>query len=321
METSLKRTLLALCSLLLACTAGAYHALPGLFKEPLLQMNRALSGLEEKTIRVAGHDIHYLEGGQGETPIVLLHGIFAEKDHWTDFARSLTGQHRILAPDLPGFGESSRHEGEAYDYAAQTERLRALLDALGLARLHLAGSSMGGTLAALLALQHPERVASVAFVGAPHGIRSARPSAMDRLIDQGQAPLVAHDAASFEAMMDLVFEKRPFLPYPIVHAAQAEALRNAPSNMRLWQAQLKDRYLLQERVGALRAPTLVLWGGRDHVFDATGAEVLRTHLPQAHISVLPDLGHLPMMEAPGDAARRYAGFLQSLAQPVAPGNR
>lgn len=65
METSLKRTLLALCSLLLACTAGAYHALPGLFKEPLLQMNRALSGLEEKTIRVAGHDIHYLEGGQG----------------------------------------------------------------------------------------------------------------------------------------------------------------------------------------------------------------------------------------------------------------
>ena len=90
METPLKRTLFALCALLLTCTAGAYHALPGLFKEPLLQLNRALSGLEEKSIRVAGHDIHYLEGGQGETPIVLLHGIFAEKDHWTDFARSLT---------------------------------------------------------------------------------------------------------------------------------------------------------------------------------------------------------------------------------------
>jgi hypothetical protein len=85
---------------------------------------------------------------------------------------------------------------------------------------------------------------------------------MDRLIDQGHAPLVAHDAASFEAMMDLVFEKCPLLPCPIVQAAQAQALRNTASNLRLWQAQLKDRFLLQERISALRVPTLVLWGWR-----------------------------------------------------------
>lgn len=321
METPLTRPLVTLCFLLLACTVSAYYVSPGLFKEPLLQLNRTLSGLEEKTIQVAGHDIHYLEGGQGDIPIVLLHGIFAEKDHWTDFARALTGSHHILAPDLPGFGESSRHDDQAYDYTAQTERLRALLDALGLARVHLAGSSMGGTLAALLALKHPERVASVAFVGAPHGIRSAQPSRMDRLIDQGQAPLVAHDAASFEAMMDLVFEKRPFLPYPIVHAAQADALRNAPSNLRLWQAQLKDRYLLQEHIGELRVPTLVLWGSQDRVFDASGAEVLRMHLPQGHITLLPGLGHLPIMEAPGNTAQHYTRFLKALARPDTAGDR
>lgn len=84
--------------------------------------------------------------------------------------------------------------------------------------------------------------------------------------------------------------------------------------MRLWQAQLKDRYLLQDRIGALRAPTLVLWGGQDHVFDASGVNVLRTHLPQAHIAVLPDLGHLPMMEAPADTAGRYARFLEGQAR-------
>ena len=228
--------------------------------------------------------------------------------------RSLTGSYRILAPDLPGFGESSRLDSETYDYAAQTERLRDLLDALGLGRVHLAGSSMGGTLAALLALQHPERVASVALVGAPHGIRTEQPSAMDRLIDQGHAPLVAHDAASFEAKMDLVFEKCPLLPCPIVQAAQAQALRNTASNLRLWQAQRKDRFLLQEHISALRVPTLVLWGGEDRVFDASGAEVLRTHLPQAHISALAGMGHLPMREAPGNTAHQYADFLQGMAR-------
>lgn len=309
LETPLKRLVLAGCAALLLCAVATYHAFPLLYKEPLLSLNRSLSGLEEKTVEAAGHRIHYLEGGAGGTPVVLLHGIFAEKDHWVDFARPLTGSHRVIAPDLPGFGESGRIEGLAYDYAAHTDRLAAWLDALGLPRVHLAGNSMGGTIAALFALRHPDRVASVAFIGAPHGIRSARPSAMDRLIDAGQAPLVAHDAASFDAMMDLVFEQRPFLPAPILESARADALVNAPSNLRLWHAQLKDRYLLQEQIGGLRPPTLALWGQQDRVFDASGAEVLRSRLPQARIEMLPGLGHLPMMEAPQAVASRYAQFL------------
>lgn len=308
----MKRLVLASCAALLLCAIGSYHALPHLYQEPLLRLNRGLSGLEEKTVEAAGHRIHYLEGGAGGTPVVLLHGIFAEKDHWVDFARPLTGSHHIIVPDLPGFGESSRIDGQAYDYAAQTERLGTWLDTLGLPRVHLAGNSMGGTIAALYALRHPNRVASVAFIGAPHGIRSAQPSAMDRLIDAGQAPLVAHDAAAFDAMMDLVFEQRPFLPGPILATARTEALRNAPSNLRLWRAQLKDRYLLQTQVGGLRPPTLALWGQQDRVFDASGADALRSRLPQARIEMLPGLGHLPMMEAPKDVSGRYARFLSGV---------
>lgn len=295
--------------MLLLCAIGSYHALPHLYQAPLLWLNRSLSGLQEKTVEAAGHRIHYLEGGAGGTPVVLLHGIFAEKDHWVDFARPLTGSHHVIVPDLPGFGESSRIDGQAYDYAAQTERLGAWLDALGLLHVHLAGNSMGGTIAALYALHHPDRVASVAFIGAPHGIRSARPSTMDRLIDAGQAPLVAHDAAAFDAMMDLVFEQRPLLPAPILETARTQAMHNAPSNLRLWHAQLQDRYLLQEHVGGLRPPTLALWGQQDRVFDITGAEELHLRLPQARIEILPGLGHLPMMESPKAVASRYAQFL------------
>ena len=325
---------IAIFSVAAAMAIGAtalYYGAPALFQQPLLSLNRSLSGMEEKITTAAMHTVHYLDSGTPKggavdasvgTPIVLLHGIFAEKDHWVDFARPLTGQYRVIAPDIPGFGESTRHDDQPYDYAAHVPRLAAFLDALSLQQVHLAGNSMGGTIAALFALQHPERVVSVAFIGAPHGIRSPQRSTMDGLIEAGQRPLVAHDAAGFHAMMDLVFEKRPFLPYPILHATEQSALRNAASNTRLWDAQLKDRYLLEQNLGKLQQhPTLVLWGESDRVFDRSGLLPLQKLLPQAHAEALPGIGHLPMMEAPAETAQRYARFISPLAQPAQPDHK
>ncbi len=311
METHLKRTALIAAVLGLAAFAATYYRFPRWLQEPLLAANRKVAGLEEKRVTVDAHTIHYLEGGNGE-PVILLHGIFAEKDHWVDFARHLTGHYRVVAPDLPGYGESSRHPSQHYDYKAQTERLKNLLDAMGIPRAHLAGNSMGGTIAALFAMQYPERVASVAFIGSPHGIRSPRPSEMDRRIAEGKSPLVARNAAEFEDMLSLVFAKRPFLPYPILHAAQATALANAESNARLWREQLKDRYLLDERIGGMQARTLVLWGDADNVFDVSGADILKAKLKNADVHILNGIGHLPMMETPKESARLYADFIRKV---------
>lgn len=304
----MKRLVLALAAPALILVA-TWYGTPQLYQEPLTRLNRSLAGLSEHTLTLGPHRIHYLEGGQGET-VVLLHGIFAEKDHWVDFARALTGRYRVIIPDLPGYGASSRLEHEAYDYAAQTRRLGELLDALGVQQVHLAGNSMGGTLAALLALAQPQRVASVAFIGAPHGIRTPRPSVMDLRIAAGAAPLVARNDAEFAETMALLFARPPFLPYPILHAAQATAVQRAPSNQRLWREQLQDRYLLHARVGALQAPVLALWGSEDRVFDASGAQALGALLPRAQVEVLPGIGHLPMMEAPAETAARHLKFLQ-----------
>jgi pimeloyl-ACP methyl ester carboxylesterase len=306
----LKRITLVSAVILPAAIATAYYSLPHLFKEPLVALNRTMSGLTEKTVTLDAHEIHYLEGGDGE-PVVLLHGIFAEKDHWVDFSRQLTGGYRIVVPDLPGFGESSRLAGQRYDYATQTERLKNLLDALGIQRAHLAGNSMGGTIAALFAIRYPERVASVALIGAPHGVRSPQPSKMDRLIDAGKSPLVASTPDEFDEMMSLVFSKRPFLPYPILNDARNGAIRNAESNLRLWRDQLKDRHMLHERIGELHVRTLALWGSNDQVFDASGADVLRSKVKDADVRVVHGIGHLPMMEAPKDMSMIYAGFLRT----------
>lgn len=286
----------------------ASHELPHLLKAPLIGLNRWMAGLSAREISVAGHRLHYLDGGRGE-PVLLLHGIFAEKDHWVDFARHLTRHHRVIVPDLPGFGESERHEDQPYGYAHQVPRLQALLDALALPRLHVAGSSMGGALGAMLALAQPERVASLAFIGAPHGLRSPVPSETDLLIDRGHAPLVARDSHEFDALLARLFERRPWLPWPIRRAACADAIGRAASNLRLWHEHLGDRHALQLGLAAVQTPLLALWGRRDRVFHVSGVRSLRRQRPDAEIEVLEGLGHLPMMEDPPRMATRYLRFV------------
>lgn len=311
----MKRIALWSAAFLFAVTTFAYYSVPEMFKETLLAINRSLSGLEEETRLVGTHNVHYLEGGRGES-VLLLHGIFAEKDHWADFARNLTDHYHVVAPDLPGYGESGRHAGQSYDYATQTERLKQFMDSLGIARAHIAGNSLGGTIAALFAIRYPERVASLTFIGAPHGIRSETASEMDKLIDLGQAPLVARNAGEFEAMLRLVFADPPFMPYPILQAAEKDAIANAGSNRRIWDEQLKDRYLLQQNISKVVIPSLALWGSNDRVFDVSGAQTLKVLLPDAEIRILPGLGHLPMMEAPKETARLYMDFLGRRRQQV-----
>jgi pimeloyl-ACP methyl ester carboxylesterase len=299
---------------LLVLLLAAYYLRPQTVAPLLIALNRRSAGLVEKTVALAPHTVHYLEGGKG-APLVLLHGIFAEKDHWVDFARPLTGRYRVLAPDLPGYGKSGRFDDQAYDYAAQVERLGLWLDAVGVQQAHLAGSSMGGTIAALFALRYPQRVLSVALVGAPHGIRTPQDSAMDTMIAQGQSPLIVRTQAAFKPMLNFLFAKHPFLPYPVAQQAMQEALANANTNVRLWEAQLKDRYLLDSQIDQLNAPTLVLWGAQDKLFDASGADVLKQRLKHGHVQTLAGVGHLPMMEVPRAAAKAYAAFLQSVIRP------
>ncbi|PJZ25692.1 hypothetical protein CH352_02425 [Leptospira hartskeerlii] len=306
----MKKKLVALAVSMLLLLVLLWYATPMIFLGALLKLNRSLSGLKAKQITAANHTIHFLEGGEGDT-IVLLHGIFAEKDHWVDFARSLTGKYHVIIPDLPAFGESDRKADEIYDYAHQTERLKKLLDALRLQRVHLAGSSMGGTIAALYAIRYPEQVLSVAFIGAPHGIHTAKFSQMDNLIEAGKAPLVVATSSEFEVMMKLLFAQRPFLPYPVIYAAEQGALHNSVSNMRIWQEQLRDRFLLDQKISMLQQPSLILWGEKDSIFDVSGVETLRQKMPHAQLMILADLGHLPMMESPGKASELYVRFLSS----------
>ncbi|HYX33905.1 MAG TPA: alpha/beta hydrolase [Oligoflexus sp.] len=305
----ISRFILASLFISLALLSLVYFLLPQLLVDPLISLNQSLSGLSKKSIQIEDHKIYYLEGGHGET-IVLLHGIFSEKDHFVDFARELTDRYRVVIPDIPGFGESTRLAGGQYDYATQGKRLQSFFDALGIDNFHIAGNSMGGTLAALYSIHNPARVKSLAFIGAPHGLKTPLPSLMDNLVEQKKAPLVVRSPEEFERMLDMLFFKRPFIPYPVLQKTRASSIQLADDNERIFWRQHENRYILQDNLALITAPTLAIWGENEHIFHPSGAQVLKTQKPDQQVIVMPETGHLPQMEKPKQAARHYLDFIQ-----------
>src|SRR3546814_16125165 len=93
-------------------------------------------------------------------------------------AAHLRGYH-VIAPDLPGFGENERNPQLAYDIAAQTERLKDFIDALGLDRPHVAGNSMGGWIALRYALAYPDALASLILLNTA-GVKGANESELEK---------------------------------------------------------------------------------------------------------------------------------------------
>ena len=93
---------------------------------------RRRAALSRKSVRVGDITWPYLEGGKAAAePIVLVHGFGGDKDNWTLYAPFLTPHHRVICPDLPGFGENDRSVDRDYRMQAQAQRLREFLDALG----------------------------------------------------------------------------------------------------------------------------------------------------------------------------------------------
>ena len=88
--------------------------------------------------------------------MVLLHGFGGDKSAWVRVSRYLTPHFRMVAPDIPGFGESSQDPSAHYGIVEQVERIDAFVHSLGLGTVHLGGNSMGGAIAGVYAARHPD---------------------------------------------------------------------------------------------------------------------------------------------------------------------
>jgi abhydrolase domain-containing protein 6 len=270
------------------------------------------AGLSSATEQLSFGPLAYLQrptqAGLGTEAIVMLHGAASDRNAWVRMTRSLKTPLPVLIPDLPGHGASASGLELDYGVAAQAARLRELFVALGIGRVHLIGNSMGGAIALHLAAHAPELVASLVLIDAA-GVEAA-PSALRQQIERtGRNPMLElQNAADYRAMMQLGMSQPPVIPGFLVSALTRAFIARRALNQKISQDISADLDQTAQ-LARIRAPSLFIWGMEDKVLHPDNAALLHRQLANSRVLMLEHIGHVAMVEAPGQLGDICSTFL------------
>jgi pimeloyl-ACP methyl ester carboxylesterase len=258
-------------------------------------------GGEPEIIDVAGRPTEIRHGGDGP-PLVYLHSALGESFRWFPFHDQWAKHFTVYAPMHPGFGGSGGFddvdsiEDMAFHYIE-------LLDALGLDEVVLGGVSLGGWIAAEVAVRWPERVKKLWLCAAP-GLwveEEPLPDLFRVMAEPARLrELLFTDPGSY--MAKLVMPDEPDNERRLVGYQNLTVLARL-----LWQRPYDPK--LAARLHRVKCPVLLLWGERDALVPPSYGRAYAKHLPQAEWRTLPGCGHLGMFEKEAEfveAVRRFA---------------
>jgi len=279
--------------------------------EPSAGQEAEAEGVKPRDIEVAGRRLRYLELGEaGGVPVLLVHGFGADLNTWMFTQPALAAGRRVVALDLPGHGGSAKEVG-AGDVESLIDAAEGALGPLGLERVHLVGHSMGGAIAASLALRRPEHVASltlIASAGLGPEINASFIDGFVRMARRREAVevigLLVHDPALVSrAMVEDV------LRYKRIDGVSAALAKIAEA----WFPSGRQSLDLTGRIAELAMPVQVMWGRDDRILPVAHAEALANRLP---VHILDAAGHLPHMEKAGEVNRLIEQFIGSVSERV-----
>lgn len=273
---------------------------------------------DQRLVRVGARDIAVTERGAGEA-VVLLHGGGPGASGMSNYARNvdaLAQRFRVIVPDLPGYGRSSKHIDQSDPFGDLAGAVRGLLDALGIDRAHLVGNSYGGAAALRLTLDRPDRVGRLILMG-PGGIGTTRrppTPGLQRLLAYygGEGPTRArlerfiredlvHDGSAVAAEM---IEERYRASIDPEVVANPPLRRPAGLRTLLRMDLLRDK-----RLSRAATPTLVLWGADDKVNRPSGGMLLAERMPRCDLYLVARTGHWVQWERPNLFNSLTAAFL------------
>jgi pimeloyl-ACP methyl ester carboxylesterase len=257
-------------------------------------------------VRANGIEIAFESHGEGERPLVLVHGFTGCRRDFATQLPELARHGRVLAPDLRGHGESGRGDAASYRLEALVADLLGFLAALGVERADVLGHSMGGMLALRAALAEPNRIASLVLMStsaAPLGFidraqlalagRVAREAGMAALAQILRAR-AADDPTRGEPdrRVEAEWGEERFWAWRTARVAAMDPAAYEPLALAL--AEQDD---LTPRLAEIACPAAVIVGELDRDFRGP-SDALARQLPDARLYVLPRAGHQPQHEAP-----------------------
>jgi pimeloyl-ACP methyl ester carboxylesterase len=259
-------------------------------QETLIDVVRAgmlLAGIREETCNLAGVAMHYYCAGRRGTPVVLIHGLGSCAETWAALIPMLSKEFLVYAPDLPGFGRTPLAP-EGTNIRTHVLYLERFLDALGYPRVTLVGNSLGGWIATRFAVEHPERVDRLYLLNSA-GLRrenSHSPYAEDRIAARH----------SLEHMMGFSLPVPKFVLDAMVRNSQTPAYAGFIRGY-------DPREELDSVLADVHVPTTIIWGEQDNLLPLICAYDLHSGIANSELVLLPQVGHMPQIQAPVKVAR------------------
>jgi 4,5:9,10-diseco-3-hydroxy-5,9,17-trioxoandrosta-1(10),2-diene-4-oate hydrolase len=275
---------------------------------------------QTRSVAVGARQIHVAEFGAG-MPLLMLHGGGPGASGVSNYVSNIgaLAQHfRVLVPDLPGYGRSSKQVDAADPFGDQAAAMLGLLDALDIERAHVVGNSLGGACALRMALDAPQRIGGLVLMG-PGGIgisQSQPTEGLKRLLGYyaGEGP--TFDKLRRFICEDLVFDASQVsdavLQERYAASIDPEVVANPPLRApKDLEAFKRLDFLLDARLPALATPTLVMWGAEDRVNPPAGAVALQQRMPACDTVLFSRTGHWVQWERADEFNAFVAGFLQA----------
>ncbi|MER3427547.1 MAG: 2-hydroxy-6-oxo-2-4-heptadienoate hydrolase [Pyrinomonas sp.] len=260
-----------------------------------------------KQVAVYGAKLRYFDVGNGPV-IILLHGLGGDANGWSATLPALASKYRVIALDQIGFGQSDKPFLQ-YRVATYVDFLDGFMRALKIERAALVGNSLGGWIAAAYALAHPQKVTKLVLVDAAGFAIPAEVNVRSLLFPATRegvrqlAGLIFYNRELFtsDAAVDLLFAQR------IVN-------NDGYAIEKLTESIARNEDVLDGKLGAIKQPTLIVWGREDKLTPLLFAERFKREIPQAQLVIIERCGHVPQIEKPVEF---NAALMKFLGEPAA----
>ena len=245
--------------------------------------------------------LRYIEEGEGE-PLVLLHGLFGALSNFKDLIEHFRPRYRVVVPMLPLFELDILHT----TVGGMAKHVHKFLEAKDYRNVHLLGNSLGGHVALVHVLKHPERVKSLILTGSSglfeNGMGDTYPRRGDYEYIKKKTEVTFYDPQmATKELVDEVFEiTRNRLKVIKIIALAKSAIRNN----------------LGEELNNIRQPTLLVWGNNDTITPPFVAREFHKLIPGSELHFIDKCGHAPMMEQPAEFNVILDKFLKKLSEPA-----